>query len=108
MRVQFYAHSEGGQTVGEALIDSGATKNFMQLAYAKKLQLPLQEMPEPEMVWNIDRTPNKMGAIKYYTDLNVQTGSNHTKFQFFLTGLGGDQIILGYPWMSAVQPGIDW
>ena len=91
----------------EALIDSSATENFMQLAYAKKLQLPIQDMPEPQMVWNVDGTPNKMGAIKHYMDLNVQTGSNYTTFRFFLTGLG-DRIILGYPWMSAIQPGIDW
>ena len=107
MTIRYYIHSKGGQTIGEALIDSSTTKNFMQLAYAKKLQLPLQEMPEPQMVFNIDGTPNKMGALKYYTDLNVQTGSNHTTFRFFLTGLG-DRIILGYLWMSAMQPGIDW
>ena len=107
MTVRFYAHSKSRQTVGEALIDSGATKNFMQLAYAKRLQLPIKDMPEPQMVWNVDGTPNKMGAIKYYMDLNMQTGSNHMTFRFFLTGLG-DQIILGYPWMSAVQPSIDW
>ena len=80
MTVRFYAHSENGQTVGEALVDSGATENFMQISYAKKLRLPIQDMLEPEMVWNIDETPNKMGAIKQYTDLNMQMGSNHTQF----------------------------
>ena len=65
-------------------------------------------MKEPQMVFNVNRTPNKAGEIKHYTDLKVQTGPNHTMFQFFLTNTGQSKVILGYPWMAAVQPRIDW
>ena len=93
--------------MGIALIDSGATKNFMQLLYVKKLQLPIKEMLEPQMVFNVNGMPNKSGEIKYYTDINVQTRQNYMTFQFFLTSIG-DRAILRYPWMSATQSCIDW
>ena len=108
MTIKFYAYLGSKRAVDLALVDSGATENFMNLHYAQYLQLPIQEMKEPQMVFNVDGTPNKSGEIRYYTDLEVQTGSNHTMFRFFLTHIGQSKVILGYPWMAAVQPRIDW
>ena len=108
MTIKFYAHSRSKRAVDLALVDSGATENFMSLRYAQYLKLPIQEMAEPQMVFNVDGTPTKSGEIRYYTDLKVQTGSNHTMFRFFLTNTGQSKVILGYPWMAAVQPRIDW
>ena len=51
---------------------------------------------------------NKTGKLKYYTDLNIQTGQNMTTLQFFLSDLGEHKVILGYPWFVATQPRIDW
>ena len=80
----------------------------MNLKYVQYLGLPIQEMKEPQMVFNVDGTPNKSGEIRYYTNLKVQTGADHTKFRFFLTHIGQSKVILRYPWMAAVQPQIDW
>jgi len=91
-----------------ALIDSGATENFMNLEYAKYLQLPIKRLEEPRSLFNIDGTTNKSGSLQYYTDLQVQTGSQRTNLRFFLTDLGENKAILGYPWFAAVQPHIYW
>ena len=80
MTIKFYAHLRSKRAVDLALVDSGATENFMNLCYAQYLQLPIQEMKEPQMVFNVNGTLNKAGEIKYYTDLEVQTGSDCTKF----------------------------
>ena len=73
-------HAKEEQAVDTALIDSGATENFMKLSYAQKLRLPIKELREPQEVYNIDGTPNKGGEIKYYADLSVQTGQDFTLF----------------------------
>jgi len=52
-----------------ALIDSGATENFMNLEYAKYLQLPIKHLEEPRSLFNVDGTMNKSGALQFYTDL---------------------------------------
>jgi hypothetical protein len=56
----------------------------------------------------MDGTPNKQGDIQFFTDLEVQMGQECKKMRFFLTDLGPQRIILGYPWFAATQPKIDW
>jgi hypothetical protein len=62
----------------------------------------------PRKVYNVDGTPNKQGDIQFFTDLEVQTGQEHKRMRFFLTDLGPQRIILGYPWFAATQPRINW
>ena len=38
----------------------------------------------------------------------MQTGQQRTKLHFFLTDIGDQKLILGYPWFAATQPNIDW
>ena len=108
MTIRFYVHSIAKRAESIALLDSGATENFMNLAYAKWLRLPIKQLPEPRPVLNVDGTENKSGKLKYYTDLNVQTGQATTTLRFFLSDLGEHKVILGYPWFAATQPRIDW
>jgi hypothetical protein len=49
-----------------------------------------------------------MGKLQFYTDLDVQMGTQHTALRFFLAELGGNNAILGYLWLIAVQPNVDW
>src|SRR5258707_8298668 len=79
----------------------------MNLTYAKWLQLPIKQMNEPRKLLNVDRTENKSGELRFYTDLQVQTGTNYTNLRFYLTELGEQKAILGYPWFAAAQPKIN-
>ena len=108
MTVRFYVHSIAKRAEAVALVDSGATENFMNLSYARWLKLPIQTLQQPRKIFNVDRTTNKSGELKYFTDLEVQTGPNRSKLRFFLTDLGENKAILGYSWFAAVQPKIDW
>ena len=68
-------HSRLKRADAIALLDSGATENFMSLQYAKYLQLPIKVLLEPRRLFNVDGTRNKAGDLKYYTDLHTQTGT---------------------------------
>jgi reverse transcriptase-like protein len=80
----------------------------MNLRYTKWLRLPIKQMDELKKLLNVDGMENKSRELKYYTDLAVQTRSTHTTLQFYLSDLGDQKAILGYPWFVAVQPNIDW
>jgi len=108
MTVQFYTYSIAKRAKGVALVDSGATENFMNLMYTKWLKLPIKNLEKPRKLFNVDGSLNKSGDLKHYTDLEVQTGTGRTNLQFFLSDLGEHKAILGYPWFAAVQPKIDW
>jgi hypothetical protein len=93
---------------GVALVDSGATENFMSLGYAKWLRLPIKRLAFERNLYNVDGTENKSGKLKYYMDLEVQTSTRQVRMWFFLTDLGEHKAILGYSWFAAMQLKINW
>jgi hypothetical protein len=108
MTLRLFIHSASKRAKTSALLDSGATENFMHLDYAKALGLPVKELEKEHKLYNVDRTGNKARALKYYTDLSVQMGTQHYNLRFYLSNLGDYKCILGYPWFAAIQPRIDW
>ena len=108
MTIRFFIHSIAKRAEAVALVDSGATENFMNLTYAKWLRLPIRKLSQPRKLFNVDNTENKSGDLQFYTDLDVRTGTNTITLRFFLSDLGEHKAILGYPWFAAVQPKIDW
>jgi hypothetical protein len=108
MTIRTYVHSKSKRAELVAVVDSGATENFINLQYAEYLQLPIKRLPEPRRLLNVDGTLNKGGTLQFYTNLNVQTGTQHTTLRFFLSEFGENKAILGYPWFAAIQPRIDW
>jgi hypothetical protein len=108
MTVQCYLHSIAKRAKVVSLVDSGATENFLNLTYAKWLQLPIKKIKDPWKLYNVDGTENKTGELQYYTDLETQMGTTIHKLRFFLMDLREHKAILGYPWFTAVQPNIDW
>jgi hypothetical protein len=75
MTVHFYTHSIVKRAKGVALVNSGATENFMNLGYTKWLRLPIKKLAFKQNLYNMDGTENKSGKLKYYTDLEVQMGA---------------------------------
>ena len=63
MNVHVYLHSRSKRAKTQALLDSGATENFMAMDYAKHLHLPIKELKEPQMLYNMDSSINKAGII---------------------------------------------
>ena len=91
-----------------ALVDSGATDNFMHPAFAKRMGLGLQELPKPRKIFNIDNTTNKAGSITHFLDLDVQTKGIHKQMRFLITDIGNEDLLLGYPWLATFEPRFGW
>ena len=108
MNLRTYVHAAHQRTETAALLDSGATENFMNLTYAKWLKLPFKRLAQECPLFNIDGSTNKSGSIKYYMDLEMQMGTKQTNMHFFLTDMGDHKVILSYPWFAVNQPKIDW
>jgi len=94
MTVRFYTHSAKKQVEGIALINSGATENFMNLSYAWWLGLPIKRLEKSRWLFNVDRTENKAGSLQFYTNVSLQTGTQCTNHRFFLSDLGEYKVIL--------------
>ena len=92
----------------EALLDSGVTENFLDLQAWKELRIGRFQLERPVPVRNVDGTSNSAGHIKYFCWLKVRIGKRERRMKFFLTNLGNDQFILGYPFLKEFNPRIDW
>jgi len=101
--IQVFLHTLKKRAETPALLDLGATENFINHWYAQSLNLPVKRLPNPRKVYNVDGTTNQREDICFYTDLEVRTGENCTNMRFFLTELGPQWMILGYPWFAAVN-----
>ena len=92
----------------QILVDSGATDNFMHPQLVRRLALGTQKLERSRKIWNIDGTNNKAGRITKYMDISVHTGKKQAKMWFFITDLGHEDLILGYPWLATFEPSFSW
>ena len=90
------------------LVDSGARDNFIHPKLLKRLGLGSQPLERPRKIWNIDGTTNKAGALTLCVDLEVRTGTQQEVMKFLVTDLGGEDLILGYPWLSTFELKFRW
>jgi hypothetical protein len=55
----------------EALLDSGATENFIDPRMVEKLGIEKVPMVNPRTVFNVDGTENQGGQVNHYYVLNI-------------------------------------
>jgi hypothetical protein len=91
-----------------ALLDSGATENFLDPRTIARLRLPTMKLAKPRAIHNIDGTHNKAGSITQRCQLEVQFGGVIQNVDFFITDLGQDQAVLGFPFFRNFNPKINW
>jgi hypothetical protein len=91
-----------------AMVNSGATALFIDKKYAdshKMWQVPLEH---PIQLHNINGTLNKAGSITHKVKLLLKIGQDKEFFEFFVTSLGPEKVILGLPWLRHRNPAINW
>ena len=92
----------------KALVDSGATDNFIHPAFAKRLGLTMTPLEKPKRIYNIDNTSNKLGSITHSLELKVTTKGVDKIMRFLVTDIGNEDILLGYPWLAMFEPKFRW
>jgi hypothetical protein len=92
----------------KALVDSGATNNFMHPNFAKRMGLGMKLLPNPKKIFNIDNMTNKSGMITHYLDLDVVTKGIHKEMRFLIMDIGQEEVLLGYPWLATFEPKFNW
>ena len=91
-----------------ALLDTGATENFIDHTTVIKLRLGMKKLPYSRQAFNVDGTLNRHGTITHACDLLVIKGNKKERQRFFVTNLGRDRLLFGYPWFKTFKPDIDW
>jgi hypothetical protein len=63
---------------------------------------------QTKKVHNVNGTLNQAGEIMHFCILKTKLGQKEKAQKFYITDLGKDWIILGYPWLEDYNPWIDW
>ena len=92
----------------KALVDSGATNNFIHPTFAKRLGLTMTPLEKPKRIYNIDNTSNKAGSITHLLELKVTTKGIEKVMRFLVTDIGNEDLLLGYPWLATFKPKFGW
>ena len=90
-----------------ALIDSGATKNFIDIEVWKALKIGCFRLAKTIPVHNVDGSINKNGNIDSYIWLKVKFKKEEKNMKFYLTSIGKEHFILGYPFLETFNPAVD-
>jgi hypothetical protein len=90
-----------------ALLNSGATENFIDERLVKRLGIGRRRMKHPRRVFNVDGSENKHGTLTHYCLLRIKKGDKNQLQRFYITNLGSDRAILGYPWLRDFNPRIN-
>jgi hypothetical protein len=108
MTIRISVHMWHKKTDTMALLDSGATHNFIDPRTITSLGLGTRSLPRPLQVNNVDGTINREGNITKFCNLWICQGGKVVKLGFYVANLGSDRIILGHPWFKSFNPPIDW
>ena len=92
----------------KALVDSGATDCFIHPRLAERMKVGAQAFEKPKRIFNIDNTENKSGSITHFIDLKVQTKGDIKDIRVLIADIGTENLLLGYPWLAAFEPGFKW
>ena len=63
MSLRLYLHTQNKRAETSALLDSGATENFIHLDYAHRKRLMVKQLGTPRKIVNVDGTPNAKEEI---------------------------------------------
>jgi hypothetical protein len=81
----------------ETVINSGTGRLFIDQNFAKNFEI--NYLHKPVKAYNVDGTENKQGMINAYVNLEFKLGDQKFNKRFYVTGLGKQRIIFGFPWL---------
>ena len=108
LKIELQTMDTGETKSMTALLDSGATRMFIDREYIKVSSFTTRMLSNPILVRNIDGTPNEAGSITDIVELNLQYQNHAERVFFTVTSLGRQNVIMGHTWLQKHNPDINW
>jgi hypothetical protein len=90
------------------MVDSGASTLFISRAFVKTNHICTRKLEKPVTLYNIDGTENKAGAITEVAPLKMKSGPVEEHWEFVVTDLGPEDVVLGIEWLRKMNPAVNW
>src|ERR1700753_4018573 len=89
-----------------AMIDSGATNNFINQTLVEELSLPTQ--PRPFTMPVKDIAGRQLGVVDKQVKIKIKMANHEEELLLNVIGTGKHPIVLGLPWLKTHNPTIIW
>jgi len=91
-----------------AMIDSGATEDFIDREVCNKHGIRMIKAKNPRGIYLADGKPRAMGPVTHMTKVPMDIGRHRELATFQVANLQNHEVILGMPWLREHNPTIDW
>jgi transposase InsO family protein len=92
-----------------AMIDSGATGNFVNASFVSASGFVTEELRTPRDLYVVDGRPITSGQITHHLKTDLCSEKIHSeKISLYVTAIGSFPVILGLPWLRLHDPEINW
>jgi len=106
--VKIQLHSGKESVTINAIIDSGATEEFIDREVCNKHRIKLIKTKNPGEIYLEDGKPSAMGPITHMTKVPMDISSHWELATFQVANLQNHEVILGMPWLREHNPTLDW
>jgi len=91
-----------------AMIDSGATEDFIDKGFYSKYNIRTTQAKTIQELYLADGRPSAMGPITHTAKVPMHIGSHRELAIFQVAKLPNHEVTLGMPWLKQHSPQIDW
>jgi len=91
-----------------AMIDSGATEDFIDREVCNKHEIRMIKAKNPSEIYLGDRKPSTVGPVTYMTKVPMDISSHRELVTFQVANLQNHEVILGMSWLREHNPTINW
>ena len=106
--IQIQLQGEKETVIINAMIDSGATEDFIDSEVCKKHGIKMIKAKNPREIYLVDGKPSAMGPITYLMEVPIDISNHRELATFQVANLQHHEVILGMPWLREHNPTIDW
>jgi len=100
--------NDGKEQATTALVDSGASENFIDRAYAEASGIPMQQKTTPRRVLTVDGSEVAGGPVTHDAQIHLTINHHEEDIRLHCIAIGNAPIILGLPWLKLHDPVIGW
>jgi hypothetical protein len=101
-------HPKNQAETFNSLVDSGATANFISPETVERFKLPKISLTNPRNIRMLDGSFPKNGKVWHKVSLEFTCQGIPSTAEFLVCPIGGNQAILGMPWLKDQNPNINW
>jgi len=106
--VKIQLHGEKELVTINAMIDSGATEDFIDREVCNKNGIKMIKAKCPREIYLADGKPSAMGPVTHMTKVPMDISNHREMANFQVANLQNHEVILAMPWLREHNPTIDW